>query len=87
MPLTLETRLVEVAVARSAMASLPTISGRQAREAFIKDGWTFVRQRGNYMILIKSRTWDSSSTAGLGMEPYQPLPVSWTIPSAMASLR
>jgi predicted RNA binding protein YcfA (HicA-like mRNA interferase family) len=35
------------------MASLPTISGRQAREAFIKDGWTFARQRGSHMILIK----------------------------------
>ena len=35
------------------MASLPTISGRQAREAFIKDGWSFARQRGSHMILIK----------------------------------
>ena len=35
------------------MASLPTISGRQARDAFLKDGWTFARQRGSHMILIK----------------------------------
>ncbi len=35
------------------MGSLPTISGRQAREAFIKDGWNFARQRGSHMILIK----------------------------------
>lgn len=25
------------------MAGLPTISGREAREAFLKDGWTFAR--------------------------------------------
>ena len=36
------------------MASLPTISGREARDAFLKDGWTFARQRGSHMILIKS---------------------------------
>lgn len=36
------------------MASLPTISGREARDAFLKDGWKFARQRGSHMILIKS---------------------------------
>jgi predicted RNA binding protein YcfA (HicA-like mRNA interferase family) len=35
------------------MASLPTISGREARDAFLKDGWAFARQRGSHMILIK----------------------------------
>jgi predicted RNA binding protein YcfA (HicA-like mRNA interferase family) len=35
------------------MAGLPTISGRQAREAFLKDGWTFARKRGSHMIPIK----------------------------------
>jgi predicted RNA binding protein YcfA (HicA-like mRNA interferase family) len=35
------------------MASLPTISGREARDAFLKDGWTFARQRGSHLILIK----------------------------------
>jgi predicted RNA binding protein YcfA (HicA-like mRNA interferase family) len=35
------------------MAGLPTISGRQARDAFLKDGWSFARQRGSHMILIK----------------------------------
>lgn len=35
------------------MASLPTISGREARDAFLRDGWTFARQRGSHMILIK----------------------------------
>lgn len=35
------------------MASLPTISGREARDAFLKDGWTFAHQRGSHMILIK----------------------------------
>ena len=36
------------------MASLPTISGREARDAFLNDGWTLARQRGSHMILIKS---------------------------------
>lgn len=35
------------------MANLPTISGREARDAFLKDGWTCARQRGSHMILIK----------------------------------
>ena len=35
------------------MASLPILSGRAARDAFLKDGWTFARQRGSHMILIK----------------------------------
>ena len=35
------------------MAGLPTISGREARDAFLKDGWTFACQRGSHMILIK----------------------------------
>lgn len=35
------------------MASLPTLSGRAARDAFLKGGWTFARQRGSHMILIK----------------------------------
>ena len=35
------------------MASLPTISGRQASDVFLKDGWSFARQRGSHMILIK----------------------------------
>jgi hypothetical protein len=35
------------------MAGLPTISGREAREAFLKDGWTFARQRGSHTIRIK----------------------------------
>ena len=35
------------------MARLPTISGRAALDAFIKDGLSFVRQRGSHMILIK----------------------------------
>jgi len=35
------------------VASLPTISGREARDAFLKDGCTFARQRGSHMILVK----------------------------------
>lgn len=36
------------------MPKLPVVSGRQARAAFEKDGWTFNRQRGSHMILIKT---------------------------------
>lgn len=36
------------------MPQLPVISGREARRAFEKDGWTFNRQRGSHMVLIKS---------------------------------
>lgn len=32
---------------------LPVVSGMQARKAFEKAGWTFVRQRGSHMILSR----------------------------------
>ena len=32
---------------------LPVISGREARRAFERLGWTFDRQRGSHMILTK----------------------------------
>ena len=32
---------------------LPIVSGKQARRAFEKAGWTFVRQRGSHMIFSK----------------------------------
>ena len=35
------------------MAKLPVVSGREARRAFEKLGWTFSRQRGSHMILSK----------------------------------
>jgi predicted RNA binding protein YcfA (HicA-like mRNA interferase family) len=35
------------------MASLPVISGREARRAFEKAGWAFDRQRGSHMILTR----------------------------------
>jgi predicted RNA binding protein YcfA (HicA-like mRNA interferase family) len=35
------------------MAQLPVVSGRQARRAFEKTGWTFNRQRGSHMILTR----------------------------------
>ncbi len=35
------------------MAGLPTISGREARDDFLKDGWSFARQRGSHMIPVK----------------------------------
>ena len=35
------------------MPPLPVVSGRQARRAFEKAGWTFDRQRGSHMILTK----------------------------------
>ena len=37
------------------MPRLPHLSGRAARRAFERDGWTFVRQRGDHMILTKPR--------------------------------
>ncbi len=32
---------------------LPVVSGKQARKAFEKAGWVFVRQRSSHMILSK----------------------------------
>jgi predicted RNA binding protein YcfA (HicA-like mRNA interferase family) len=36
------------------MPQLPVISGREARKAFERAGWTFNRQRGSHKILVKS---------------------------------
>ena len=36
------------------MPPLPVVSGRQARRAFEKAGWSFDRQRGSHMILTKA---------------------------------
>jgi predicted RNA binding protein YcfA (HicA-like mRNA interferase family) len=36
------------------MPKLPVVSGRNARRAFEKVGWTFNRQRGSHMVLVKS---------------------------------
>lgn len=36
------------------MPKLPVISGRDARRAFERLGWTFDRQRGSHMILTKA---------------------------------
>jgi predicted RNA binding protein YcfA (HicA-like mRNA interferase family) len=35
------------------MPQLPVVSGRKARRAFERTGWTFNRQRGSHMILVK----------------------------------
>ncbi|MDY7093804.1 MAG: type II toxin-antitoxin system HicA family toxin [Acidobacteriota bacterium] len=35
------------------MPPLPILSGRQVRRAFERLGWTFVRQRGSHMVLVK----------------------------------
>ena len=35
------------------MPQLPVVSGREARRAFEKAGWSFNRQRSSHMILIK----------------------------------
>ena len=35
------------------MKRLPSISGREARKAFERAGWKFVRQKGSHMILTK----------------------------------
>jgi predicted RNA binding protein YcfA (HicA-like mRNA interferase family) len=36
------------------MPQLPVVSGRQARRAFERSGWSFDRQRGSHMILAKA---------------------------------
>jgi len=33
---------------------LPILSGKKVRQAFEKDGWEFVRQRGSHMVLVKT---------------------------------
>jgi predicted RNA binding protein YcfA (HicA-like mRNA interferase family) len=33
------------------MPKLPRVSGREARAAFERAGWTFARQRGDHMLL------------------------------------
>ena len=38
------------------MAELPRISGQEALRAFEKAGWSYVRRRGNHMVMIKSGT-------------------------------
>jgi predicted RNA binding protein YcfA (HicA-like mRNA interferase family) len=36
------------------MTPLPVVSGRQARQAFERLGWRFLRMRGSHMILAKA---------------------------------
>jgi predicted RNA binding protein YcfA (HicA-like mRNA interferase family) len=36
------------------MPKLPRLSGREARAVFERAGWTFVRQRGDHMMLTAS---------------------------------
>ena len=36
------------------MPDLPVVSGRDARQAFERLGWTFRRQTGSHMILTKA---------------------------------
>jgi predicted RNA binding protein YcfA (HicA-like mRNA interferase family) len=38
---------------KDGMPQLPVVSGRTARRAFEQVGWTFNRQRGSHMILVK----------------------------------
>ena len=35
---------------------LPILSGKKVRQAFERDGWEFVRQRGSHMILVKTES-------------------------------
>ena len=35
------------------MPELPVVSGRDARRAFERLGWTFNRQKGSHMILLR----------------------------------
>ncbi|MEK6823326.1 MAG: type II toxin-antitoxin system HicA family toxin [Nanoarchaeota archaeon] len=43
------------------MAILPVVSGQEARKAFERLGWQFVRQVGSHMILTKQGMWASLS--------------------------
>ncbi|MFI5386339.1 MAG: type II toxin-antitoxin system HicA family toxin [Fimbriimonadales bacterium] len=36
------------------MPKLPVLSGREARKAFEKTGWTFARKKGGHMMLVKA---------------------------------
>jgi predicted RNase H-like HicB family nuclease/predicted RNA binding protein YcfA (HicA-like mRNA interferase family) len=50
LPLTIETRQIEVTVW---MAILPSLSGREIVKIFQADGWRIARQRGSHIILVK----------------------------------
>jgi predicted RNA binding protein YcfA (HicA-like mRNA interferase family) len=41
-------------IRESGVPQLPVISGRTARRAFEKAGWTFDRQRGSHMVLVRT---------------------------------
>ena len=43
------------------MPPLPRISGKDTVKAFGQDGWTFVRQKGSHMILVKDGNWATLS--------------------------
>jgi predicted RNA binding protein YcfA (HicA-like mRNA interferase family) len=43
------------------LATLPVVSGQQARRAFEKLGWRFARQTASHMILTKAGSWASLS--------------------------
>jgi predicted RNase H-like HicB family nuclease/predicted RNA binding protein YcfA (HicA-like mRNA interferase family) len=50
LPLTIETRQIEVTVW---MAILPSLSGREVVKVFEADGWRIAWQRGSHIILVK----------------------------------
>jgi predicted RNA binding protein YcfA (HicA-like mRNA interferase family) len=43
------------------MPSLPTLSGRAVVQAFGRDGWQLVRQKGSHRILVKEGSWATLS--------------------------
>jgi predicted RNA binding protein YcfA (HicA-like mRNA interferase family) len=50
------------------MPALPVISGADAVKAFQRVGWTFARQRGSHIILVKE-----GSMASLSVPNHKPL--------------
>jgi len=54
------------------VAQLPVISGREARRAFEKAGWRFVRQRGSHMISTRP-----GLTANLSIPDHRELDRRW----------
>jgi len=45
------------------LAALPVVSGTEARKAFERLGWEFVRQRGSHMIMTRVGSWASLSVS------------------------
>jgi predicted RNA binding protein YcfA (HicA-like mRNA interferase family) len=52
------------------VAKLPVVGGADARRAFEAAGWTFSRQRGSHLVLVK---------AGVAVNLTIPITANWTV--------